>query len=266
MHGQIEKALGVVADLQARAPLLNVVNKKAWPGLSKLDLARAEVNNEVAVEFAKDGTPAFSPEAADDENADSFVFFVAWLQSQQADFDFTKGASRINGAGSRSDALEILDTLLQESEFDFHAAREAIFIIVSLHGHLGVATTFLERIQKTARKAAAHRDPRAYQTTENGKPLTVEEEMQAYAFKERAFRMIRNAVKKSTGRQVLRPSDWLPYWGLISAWREGEPKLLELRALLAVELGEDRQTPAGVFVPNAAQTYLYGGRRSQHLQ
>ncbi len=267
MHGELKEALGVVDGMDRLAPLLDEPNRKDGIGLSKLQLALLE-NHEVATEFAADGSDRFSPEETAGELADVFVFLTAWLQANPRflDMDMTKGASNINGAGSRSDALEVLDVLLQESADDFKAAREAIFLIISLHGHLGVANTFLETILHTKDKVVRNRPPIFYQTVEQGKLLTAAERAQKYRFLEQAFRIIRKAVKNTTGRHALVSADWLPHIDLISAWREGDSKLIELRAKLAVELGEDQQTPVGVFVPNPAQTYLYGGRRSQHIQ
>ncbi len=265
MHGLLEQAFKNVDNKNHRASLLRAPEEPGWPGPTKLQYAMGEWT-ELGLEFEHDGTRQFSSEKTAGENADIFVFLRAWLVSQLVDLDLTRGASFINGAGGRSDSLERLQWLLLETEDDPRAAREAILLIVSLHGHLGLATSFLETLQQIDDKLVGNRPPSEYTDTEGGKPLTTEEKTAKYQFKERAFRMIRKAVERTSGREVLRESDWLPYRSILAAWREGEPKLIELRAILAVELGEDQQTPMGVFVPNPAQTYLYGGRGSQHIQ
>jgi hypothetical protein len=265
MHSEILRAFDEADRLDVDAPLLAVPNQASWSGPSKLGLALGEVI-ELRDEFARDGTFQFSQKKAAGEGADVFVFLRAWLQAQKSNsLDLTLGASNINGAGGRSDTLEVLEVLLLESHDDPRAAREAIFLLISLHRHLGLSGTFLQLIIETVKKARANRPPPGYQDTEQGKPLTPPEQEQAFIFKEQAYRMIRKAVKKASGREVLRPSDWLPHWDIISSWRQGDAKLVELRARLARPLGEERQTAAGVHLPSPAQVEVFSQQLSGSL-
>lgn len=245
---ELQLARVFVETIDRRAPLLRTPSLPRYLGPSKQDLARQEIQ-EALRELKLDGTPDFSLFHTLDELADIFVFFISWIENEQLPVgDITVGLSRLNGAGGRSDALEVLDVLIQESADDARAAVAAIHQLLSIQLHATFSHSVLETIVTTIRKAKSNRDERAYSITEYGVELTQEEKIAKFTFVEQVFRMIRKTVKRT-----LRVSDWLPHRDILLDWRSGELALATLRNRLEAHPLAGTQTPGGVILPTKQQ-------------
>ncbi len=156
----------------------------------------------------------------------------------------------LNGAGKRSDALDLLFEYVGNMTRDIRDLELVLELLKSIGAHVGPHAC-LDSIEKTLNKVFSNYPPELMKLTAPDGHLMREYERAEYLqFLKQALRMIRNKVNLSKERP-LRKSDWLPHVDIIElGFISPKIALDQLKSRLAATVARPAKTKGGVLLPS----------------